>query len=126
MTPKGARLSLQGRVRRGDCGCDCAFALESFSCFVFNCDYDYDFQFHCCFRAFPSSLDALVLDKLELELKNIFGRDNIYLVASFNDWIPTELRTTYEIKSMRKQEDIEKFLKDPAKRTGKKAAENII
>ena len=37
------------------------------------------------------------------------------------------MRTTYEIKTMRKQEDIEKFLaKDPSKRTGKKAADNVI
>ena len=33
-----------------------------------------------------------------MELKNIFGRDNTYLVASFNDWHPVVMRTPYEIK----------------------------
>lgn len=32
---------------------------------------------------------------------NIFGRKQIYLVASFNEWIPIELRTNQEIKQLR-------------------------
>lgn len=32
--------------------------------------------------------------------KNIFSRDVVFLVASFNDWFPVELKTVFEIKKL--------------------------
>lgn len=42
-----------------------------------------------------------MLKKNDNKHLNIFGRKQIYLVASFNDWVPIEMRTNQEIKQLR-------------------------
>lgn len=42
-----------------------------------------------------------LLKKNDNKHLNIFGRKQIYLVASFNEWMPIELRTNQEIKQLR-------------------------
>ena len=32
------------------------------------------------------------------KVKSIFGRKQVFICASFNDWIPIELKSTHEIK----------------------------
>ena len=61
--------------------------------------------------------------------KNAFGRDDVYLVSSFNEWMPILMRTAYEIKTAKKmdEDDLIKLLKDPEKRySQKKPADNQI
>ena len=48
-------------------------------------------------------LEALLAKNDNSATKDIFGRDRIFLVASFNDWQPVELKTIFHIKSRRKQ-----------------------
>lgn len=44
--------------------------------------------------------------------KNNFGRSNVYLVSSINNWDPIELSTLFEIKTKRKQgSGLDEFLK---------------
>ena len=31
-------------------------------------------------------------------LRNVFGRKQIFIVASYNDWIPVEMKSIFEIK----------------------------
>lgn len=38
-------------------------------------------------------------------LRNVFGRKQIFMIASFNDWIPVELKTLFEIKMEKKEGD---------------------
>ena len=38
-------------------------------------------------------------------LRNVFGRKQIFMVASFNDWIPVEMKTLFEIKMEKKEGD---------------------
>ena len=62
--------------------------------------------------------------------KNVFGRDEVYLVASFNEWQPIALQTTHEIKTKRsKGADLETWLAkltDKTKLKSKKDSENVI
>lgn len=42
---------------------------------------------------------------------SIFGRDSVYIVASFNDWQPIELKTIWEIKKTKSEGlEIEKWI----------------
>lgn len=43
---------------------------------------------------------------------NIFGRAQTYLVASFNNWVPVEMQTLWEIKKKKSEKaDIYEFIK---------------
>ena len=33
-----------------------------------------------------------------VKLRNAFGRKQVFIVASYNDWIPVEMKTIFEIK----------------------------
>jgi hypothetical protein len=45
-------------------------------------------------------------------VKNIFGRAQTYLVASFNNWVPVEMQTLWEIKKKKSEKaDILEFIK---------------
>ena len=62
---------------------------------------------------------------------NEFGRDQVYIVASFNDWFPFTLTTSFEMKK-RKSEGIElnkwiaKQIKGNIPMKGKKKEDNIV
>ena len=46
-----------------------------------------------------------------LNVKNIFGREQTYLVASFNNWVPVEMQTLWEIKKKKSEKaDIFEFI----------------
>ena len=41
------------------------------------------------------------LEKNVKQYVNLFGRKQIFLVASFNDWVPVEMNTNCEIKQIK-------------------------
>ena len=40
----------------------------------------------------------MILNSKKESYTNMFGRDKIFICASYNDWIPKEMQTGYEIK----------------------------
>jgi len=42
------------------------------------------------------------LEKNSPRKRSIFGRKLIYMCASFNDWVPVEMKSLYELKTARK------------------------
>lgn len=64
--------------------------------------------------------------------KNDFDKDKVFFVASFNDWLPVELKSLFEIKLKKnKGKDFQKFLaesrqKNPAALEPKKKEEGIL
>lgn len=62
---------------------------------------------------------------------NIFGRKQIYLVASFNEWVPIEMQTQQEVKQI-KSKGIHELQALTAKqlaklgKSKKKEADNIV
>lgn len=46
------------------------------------------------------------------KVKSIFGRKQVFICASFNDWIPIELKSTHEIKlESEKGNELEEWIK---------------
>lgn len=46
------------------------------------------------------------------KVKSIFGRKQVFICASFNDWIPIELKSTHEIKlENEKSNELEAWIK---------------
>lgn len=46
------------------------------------------------------------------KVKSIFGRKQVFICASFNDWIPIELKSTHEIKlENEKGNELEEWIK---------------
>lgn len=70
-----------------------------------------------------------LLNKNKQKHLNLFGRKQIYLMASFNDWFPVEMRTPHEIKQLaakaaEMEEMTDKQLARMAK--SKRKEENVI
>ena len=50
------------------------------------------------------------------KVKSIFGRKQVFICASFNDWIPIELKSTHEIKlENEKGNELEEWIKSKYK-----------
>ena len=51
------------------------------------------------------------LEKNKVKSKNIFGREPVYICATFTDWVPVELKSRFEIKAEQEhKDDLEKWL----------------
>jgi hypothetical protein len=77
-------------------------------------------------------LEGLLAKNDNSATKDVFGRERIFLVASFNDWQPVELKTVFHIKAQRKHGvDFEEWVKateekNPSLLVPKKKEENAL
>ena len=66
-----------------------------------------------------------------LNMINKFGREQIYIVASFNQWVPIEMQTIWEIRKKKSEKaELDDFIEKHRKAGNfmgnpKKKAENI-
>ena len=54
-----------------------------------------------------------MLEKNAPKTRTPFKRKQVFLVASFNDWIPVEMKSIHEIKTIKSQgENLANYLKE--------------
>ena len=64
----------------------------------------------------------------ERNVINAWGRKQVFIVSSFNDWVPIEMKTVHEIKMENKHGDaLPEYIKEnPADKECDKPSQNIM
>ena len=54
--------------------------------------------------------------------RSMFGRKQVFMCASFNDWVPVEMKSLHEVKTEREKGDkLKEFLKQSKRENNKEA-----